>query len=61
MMDLMPSDALTALYTQLKGFERYAREYYLPKGKGEDDPTPDPEPQPEPDGGSDVTPVEPEA
>ena len=57
MMDLMPSDALTALYTQLKGFERYAREYYLPKGKGEDDPTPDPEPQPEPD----VTPVEPEA
>ena len=26
MMDLMPSDALTALYTQLKGFERYARE-----------------------------------
>ena len=28
MMDLMPSDALTALYTQLKGFERYAREYY---------------------------------
>ena len=57
MMDLMPSDALTALYTQLKGFERYAREYYLPKGKGEDDPTPDPEPQPEPD----VTPVQPEA
>ena len=57
MMDLMPSDALTALYTQLKGFERYAREYYLPKGKGEDDPTPSPEPQPEPD----VTPVEPEA
>ena len=44
-------------YTQLKGFERYAREYYLPKGKAEDDPTPDPEPQPEPD----VTPVEPEA
>ena len=57
MMDLMPSDALTALYTQLKGFERYAREYYLPKGKGEDDPEPEPEPQPEPD----VTPVEPEA
>lgn len=57
MLDLMPSDALTALYTQLKGFERYAREYYLPKGKGEDDPEPDPEPQPEPD----VTPVEPEA
>ena len=61
MMDLMPSDALTALYTQLKGFERYAREYYLPKGKGEDDPEPEPEPQPEPDGGSDVTPVQPEA
>jgi hypothetical protein len=38
MMDLMPSDALTALYTQLKGFERYAREYYLPKGKADDDP-----------------------
>ena len=46
MMDLMPSDALAALYTQLKGFERYAREYYLPKGKGEDDPTPEPDPQP---------------
>ena len=57
MMDLMPSDALTALYTQLKGFERYAREYYLPKGKADDDPEPEPEPQPEPD----VTPVEPEA
>ena len=60
MLDLMPSDALTGLYTQLKGFERYAREYYLPKGKGEDDPEPDPEPQPDPDGGSDVTPVQPE-
>ena len=58
MMDLMPSDALTAFYTQLKGFERYA--HYLPKGKGEDDPTPEPEPQPEPDGDSDVTPVQPE-
>ena len=57
-MDLMPSDALTAFYTQLKGFERYA--HYLPKGKGEDDPTPEPEPQPEPDGDSDVTPVQPE-
>ena len=56
-VDLMPSDALTALYTQLKGFERYAREYYLPKGNAEDDPTPEPDPQPEPD----VTPVEPEA
>ena len=46
MLDLMPSDALTVLYTQLKGFERYAREYYLPKGKGEDDPEPEPDPQP---------------
>lgn len=46
MMDLMPSDALTALYTQLKGFERYAKQYYLSKGKDEDElePTPvDPE------------------
>ena len=54
MMDLMPSDALTALYTQLKGFERYAKQYYLSKGKAEDEP----EPEPEPDG--DVTPVKPE-
>ena len=54
MMDLMPSDALTALYTQLKGFERYAKQYYLSKGKDEDEP----EPEPEPDG--DVTPVKPE-
>ena len=54
MMDLMPSDALTALYTQLKGFERYAKQYYLSKGKDEDEP--EPEPQPEPD----VTPVKPE-
>lgn len=54
MMDLMPSDALTALYTQLKGFERYAKQYYLSKGKDEDEP--EPEPQPEPD----VTPVQPE-
>ena len=54
MMDLMPSDALTALYTQLKGFERYAKQYYLSKGKDEDEP--EPEPQPEPG----VTPVQPE-
>ena len=54
MMDLMPSDALTALYTQLKGFERYAKQYYLSKGKDEEEP--EPEPQPEPD----VTPVQPE-
>ena len=58
MMDLMPSEGLTALYTQLKGFELYAREYLLPKGKGGD------EPEPGPDGGDDrgeVTPVTPEA
>ena len=54
MMDLMPSDSLTALYTQMKGFERYAKQYYLSKGKDEDEP--EPEPQPEPD----VTPVQPE-
>ena len=54
MMDLMPSDALTALFNQLKGFERYAKQYYLSKGKDEDEP--EPEPQPEPD----VTPVQPE-
>ena len=54
MMDLMPSDALTALYTQLKGFELYAKQYYLPKGKDEPEPEPEPEPDPEP------TPVTPE-
>jgi len=54
MMDLMPSDALTALYTQLKGFERYAKQYYLSKGKAEDEPEPEPEPE------GDVTPVKPE-
>ena len=58
MNDLMPSAELTALITQLKGFERCAREYLLPKGKGGDEPepepTPDPSPEPEP------TPVEPE-
>ena len=54
MMDLMPSEGLTALYTQMKGFERYAKQYYLSKGKDEDEP--EPEPQPEPD----VTPVQPE-
>ena len=53
-MDLMPSDALTALYTQLKGFERYAKQYYLSKGKAEDEPEPEPEPE------GDVTPVKPE-
>ena len=40
MMDLLPSDELTALYTQLKGFELYAKQYYLPKGKDEPEPTP---------------------
>ena len=54
MMDLMPSDALTALYTQLKGFERYAKQYYLSKGKAEDEPELEPEPE------GDVTPVKPE-
>ena len=54
MMDLLPSDALTALYTQLKGFELYAKQYYLPKGKDEDEPEPEPEPELEP------TPVTPE-
>lgn len=54
MMDLLPSDELTALYTQLKGFERYAKQYYLSKGKDEDEPTPEPEPE------GDVTPVKPE-
>ena len=54
MMDLMPSDTLTALYTQLKGFERYAKQYYLSKGKAEDEPEPEPEPE------GDVTPVKPE-
>lgn len=52
MMDLLPSDGLTALYTQLKGFERYAKQYYLSKGKDSE------EPEPETDG--DVTPVKPE-
>lgn len=32
MMDLMPSAELTALYTQLKGIELYARQYYLKDG-----------------------------
>lgn len=32
MMDLTPSEELTALYTQLKGFEIYARQYYLKEG-----------------------------
>lgn len=54
MMDLMPSDALTALYTQLKGFERYAKQYYLSKDKDED------EPKPEPETDGEVTPVKPE-
>ena len=54
MMDLLPSDELTALYTQLKGFELYAKQYYLPKGKDEPEPEPEPEPDPEP------TPVTPE-
>ena len=59
--ELMPTEDLTALMKQLKGIELYAKQYYLPKGKADDDPTPEPEPQPEPDGGSDVTPVQPEA
>ena len=53
MMDLLPSDELTALYTQLKGFELYAKQYYLPKGKDEPEPEPESEPEPEP---SPVTP-----
>ena len=32
MMDLMPSTELTALYTQLKGIELYARQYYQKEG-----------------------------
>ena len=32
MMDLMPTAELTALYTQLKGIELYARQYYLKEG-----------------------------
>ena len=32
MMELMPSTELTALYTQLKGIELYARQYYLKEG-----------------------------
>jgi hypothetical protein len=32
MMELMPSDQLTALYNQLKGIEIYARQYYLKEG-----------------------------
>ena len=34
MMELMPSAELTALYTQLKGIELYARQYYLSDGSG---------------------------
>lgn len=48
---LVPSDELTALYTQLKGFESYAKQYYLSKGKAEDEPQPEPAPE------GDVTPV----
>ena len=32
MLDLMPSAELTTLYTQLKGIELYARQYYLKEG-----------------------------
>ena len=32
MLDLMPTAELTALYTQLKGIELYARQYYLKEG-----------------------------
>ena len=32
MLDLMPSTELTTLYTQLKGIELYARQYYLKEG-----------------------------
>ena len=32
MMELMPSAELTTLYTQLKGIELYARQYYLKEG-----------------------------
>ena len=34
MMELMPSAELTALYTQLKGIELYARQYYISGGSG---------------------------
>ena len=33
MNNLMPSAEFTALITQLKGIEHYAREFLLPKGK----------------------------
>lgn len=45
-IQLLPTAELTALCTQLKGFELYAKQYYLSKGKDEEE--------------SDVTPVEPE-
>ena len=55
MMDLMPSAELTALYTQLKGIELYARQYYLKDGSasgnggGGDNPdTPDNPDNPDP-------------
>ena len=66
MMELMPSAELTALYTQLKGLERYARQYYLndtPGGGDEPTPvTPDNQSgQPETGGNTGtVTPVQPE-
>lgn len=35
MMELMPSDALTALASQLKGIELYARQYYIKNGSAQ--------------------------
>lgn len=42
MMDLMPSAELTSLFMQLKGFELYAKQYYLSKTKDTDEQTAEP-------------------
>ena len=45
MMELMPSAELTALYTQLRGIELYARQYYIgtsSSGSSSENPTPTP-------------------
>ena len=34
MMELMPSNELSALFTQLKGIELYAKQYYITTGSG---------------------------
>jgi len=51
MQELMPTDALNALITQLKGVERYAKQYYIASASGA---TPEPTPgtTPTPGGGS---------